>query len=124
MILKSKLRFYQYLREKYHLNIKAFQIIHEYQTIYTIGFPEPNRIVSLGGAHIFTGTIYYKLISGNSFYYSFYGDVYKTATTTVGGGVTVGIGENSSINFNASCTSNYLMYVSRSETYKSAAMRP
>lgn len=133
MILKSKLRFYQYLREKYHLNIKAFQIIHDYQKIYTIGFPEPNRIVSLGGAHIFTGkgekciftgTIYYKLISGNSFYYSFYGDVYKTATTTVGGGVTVGIGENSSINFNASCTSNYLMYVSRSETYKSAAMRP
>lgn len=124
MILKCKLRFYQYLREKYHLNIKAFHIIHEYQTIYTKGFPEPNRIVSLGGAHIFTGTIYYKLISGNSFYYSFYGDVYKTATTTVGGGVTVGIGENSSINFNASCTSNYLMYVSRSETYKSAAMRP
>lgn len=98
---------------------------------YTIGFPEPNRIVSLGGAHIgkgekciFTGTIYYKLISGNSFYYSFYGDVYKTATTTVGGGVTIGIGENSSINFNASSTSNYLMNVSRSETYESAAMRP
>lgn len=100
---------------------------------YTIGSYSPNRIVSLGGAHIFTGkgenciftgTIYYKLISGNSFYYSFYGDVYKTATTTVGGGLTIGIGENSSINFNASSTSNYLMNVSRSETYESARMLP
>lgn len=100
---------------------------------YTIGSYSPNRIVSLGGAHIFTGkgenciftgTIYYKLISGNSFYYSFYGDVYKTATTTVGGGLTIGIGENSSINFNASSTSNYLMNVSRSETYESAGMLP
>ena len=100
---------------------------------YTIGASSPNRIVSLGGAHIFTGkgqkcifagTIFYELISGNSFYYSFYGDLYETATTTVGGGITVGVGSASSINFNASSTTNYLMNVSRSETYKATGLVP
>lgn len=94
---------------------------------YTQGSSSPNRIISLGGAHvftgkgaqcIFTGTIFYKLISGNSFYYSFYGDVYKSATTTVT------IGEDSSIIFNASRTTDYLMNVSRDETFYSAGMLP
>lgn len=58
-----------------------------YVGLYYTSDSEPDRIISLDEPHvqtlkgakcIFTGNIFYRLESGNSFYYGVYGDVYKT----------------------------------------------
>ena len=58
----------------------------------------------------FGGTVYTNLEDANSIFYTVDGDFYNTGTTTFGGGVNIGLGEGSSVNFNASSTSDYYAY--------------
>ncbi len=100
---------------------------------YTVGQSSPNRIVEIGSPHIFTGkgaackfagTINYKLTAGNSFYYLFYGDLYKAGAVSATGGASVNIGPVGTISFEISSGDGYITNVSRDITYYSAALQP
>lgn len=100
---------------------------------YVKGAYSPTKLVSLQGSHVYTGdgskcvfsgTIEYKLVSGNSFYYNFYGDIYKKGTVNWSVGTTVGIGENSSITATISNGDGFVKNVSETETYKSSGLEP
>jgi hypothetical protein len=72
-----------------------------YVGLYYTSELEPDKMISIaepyiktsGGAKcVFNGNIFYKLENGHSLYYGVAGDVYKTANTTITGGVEIGIG--------------------------------
>lgn len=100
---------------------------------YTKGISAPNRIVSLQAAHIytgdgaqcvFTGKIFYKLEAGNSFYYNFYGDIYKKGNINWSIGATVGVGETGNVSATISNGSNFYRNVSEAGRYTSAGLIP
>lgn len=93
----------------------------------------PDRIVSLGGAHVytgagadcvFTGDLYYELINGQSFYYNFYGDLYRAGTVSWEFGASVVIGEFFNIHGSISNGSGFIENVDVYDTYCSAALNP
>lgn len=100
---------------------------------YTKGIAAPNRIVSLQAAHIYTGdgakcvfagTIFYKLEAGNSFYYNFYGDIYKRGNINWSIGATVGVEETGSVSATISNGDDFYKNVSEAGRYTSAGLRP
>ncbi len=97
------------------------------------GSDSPDRIVSLGGAHIYTGAgancifsgdIFYQLNSGNSFYYNFYGNMYKAGYVNWGGGIKIGVGQNATIHGEIASGDHYIRNVSETETYYAAGLQP
>lgn len=63
----------------------------------------------------FGGSVYVNLESASTIYYTIDGDFYNNGTTTIGGGISIGIGQSASVNFNATSTSNHYkaFYVSK-----------
>lgn len=59
----------------------------------------------------FGGNVYINLEDPNRIYYVVDGDFYNNGTTTGGGSLKIGLGEGSSLTFNASNTSNFYAYV-------------
>lgn len=68
----------------------------------------------------FAGTLKYNLETGNSLYWDLNGDFYNNGTTTLSGGVSIGIGGSSTISFNASVTSGYYSGVCEQSKYRPA----
>lgn len=103
---------------------------------YADGATSPSRIVSLEGAHMYTGAsgllnqcsfsgnIFYRLAAGNEFYYNFYGDLYKVGTMNVSASVTVGISEAATATITLSNGDGYLLNVSEAETYHAEGLNP
>lgn len=107
------------------------------QPIFMVGLEyhenstSPDRIVELGDPYIytgdgrdciFTGNIFFRLESGNSFYYDVHGDVYKTGKINWGVDVSVGIGEYAEVNISISNGSQYIENISFDGRYYSAAL--
>lgn len=93
----------------------------------------PSRIVSVGGARVytgagadcvFTGDVFYRLINGQSFYNNFYGDIYKQGVINWELGLQIGIGEFFSVNASISNSSGFIENVDVGDTYYSAALNP
>ena len=91
----------------------------------------PDRIVSLKGGHVYTGdgakcvfsgTMIYELEAGNSFYYSFYGDIYKEGDVNWSFGGEIGIGEKTSVQGQISNGSGFEKNVSESGRYYSSGL--
>jgi len=59
----------------------------------------------------FTGNLWYQLNSAYQIRYIINGDFYNTGSTTVGADAEIKIGESCSINFQASVSSSYYMYI-------------
>lgn len=60
-----------------------------------------------GRSYAFGGSVYTNLENANTIYYSIDGDFYEHGTTTVSGGVKIGIGDSATINFELSNASNW-----------------
>lgn len=58
----------------------------------------------------FNGSVYANLEDPNRIYWIVNGNFYDNGTTSVNGGVNIGIGEKSSVNFSVSYSSNYYAY--------------
>ncbi|WP_454055179.1 hypothetical protein [Clostridium sp. Marseille-Q7071] len=58
----------------------------------------------------FDGTVYANLEAPNKIYWIVNGNFYNNATTTVNGGVDIKLGENSTVKFGISNTSNFFKY--------------
>lgn len=93
---------------------------------YLSGSSSPNRIVSLGGAHVgtdggkncvFTGGVFYELMSGNRLYYNVFGDIYKTGSVQWTVSATIGIGDSANVSASVSGSSEYLAPVEYNEEY-------
>lgn len=100
---------------------------------YDSSTASPTRIVSLKGAHIYTGlagkcvfsgTMIYELVAGNEFYYSFYGDIYKAGNISWSLGAEIGIGESASIKGEISSGDGFIKNVSEAGTYHSSGLQP
>lgn len=85
---------------------------------------DPYIRTSDGASCEFAGSIFYRLESGNSFYYGVNGDVYKTATTTTSGGGTINIGKSATINFNVTYSNDFLKNVDFDGRYYSRSLNP
>lgn len=59
------------------------------------------------GSKIYAGTFYYHVPNVNRINFILNGHLYNSGTTTVSGGVTIGVGQSASINIGASHTTNY-----------------
>lgn len=123
----------------YHNGFNGIISNYKLQARFSAGFEyykgdySPNKVVSLGGAHVYTGdgkscvfkgSIYYKLISGNSFYYNFYGDIYEKGSMNWAIGATLKIGESSTLTANVSNADGFVKNVSEAETWKGAGLQP
>lgn len=110
---------------------------YDLQVRFTVGLQysgtnvSPDKMVSLGGAHIYTGygelckfagEIYYKLVAGNEIYYSFYGDIFESGTVNWSVSAKIGIGEDASVEGNISNGNGHKYNVSESETSISAGL--
>ena len=58
----------------------------------------------------FGGTVYANLEDPNKIFYIVNGDFYNYGTTTVGGGVNIGVGQAATVNFNISNSKNHYKY--------------
>lgn len=94
---------------------------------------QPDKIVSLEGAHIYTGsgskcvfngTIFYRLEAGNRFYYNFYGDIYKAGQMQWNTSISVGIKQAASVSASFSNGDGFVKNVSESETYRNSTLKP
>jgi hypothetical protein len=101
--------------------------------LYRNDSPSPQKIVSLESPYIYTGagedckfdgSIFYRLETGNSFYYGVNGDVYKTGNVSMTAGIKVGIGESANAYFEVTFSNNFLENVSFDGRYKSAGLDP
>lgn len=63
-----------------------------------------------GISKAFGGDIYINLEDNQTLYYRVSGDFYNNGTTTVSGGIKIGIGEECNFNFNISHSSNHFKY--------------
>lgn len=93
----------------------------------------PHRIVSLKGAHVYTGarsacsfsgTLDYTLVAGNEIYYSMYGDLYKRGTMNWSASIEIGIKGAASMTCTLSNGDGYLKNISESETYHAGGLEP
>jgi hypothetical protein len=100
---------------------------------YINNSPSPTRIKYVQAPHIYTGdgakcvfsgNIFYKLTAGNSFYYNFYGNIYKAGAINWSAGATIGLGKSASVTATISNGDGFVRNVSEAETYKSAGLRP
>lgn len=66
----------------------------------------------------FSGKLYYHLKSGSELYWDLNGSFYNNGTTTVGGGIKIPIGEEASINFSVSYSTNFYGYAHKSGTFR------
>lgn len=88
---------------------------------YTSGHETPDAIVNILNASLnrsyngrtkqFSGTLFYHLESYNKLFFELNGDFYDNGSTTYTGGASIGVKENSSINFSISYSSNHYKYV-------------
>lgn len=83
-----------------------------FRGIVTILTVQMNRSYN-GISKQFGGTVYANLEDPNRIYYIVNGDFYNNGTTTVNGGVNVGVGSSASVKFGVSSSSNHYAY-----TYK------
>lgn len=66
----------------------------------------------------FGGSIYTNLEDANTIYYSVNGDFYNKGTTTATGGAEIGVGDDFTVNFSISGSSNYYAYCNVSDRFK------
>lgn len=133
---KSQIRYAKFRMDTYEIN-NLLGKNYKLQPIFIVGLEylnnsvSPSRIVELtdpyiytGGGKdcIFSGKIFFRLQSGNSFYYDVHGDVYKTGKLNWSAGTSIGIGESANANFTISNGSGYIKNVSFDGRYYSAAM--
>lgn len=127
----------------YYLNLSNFSL----QPRFTIGLEyisgnsSPDSIVSIEGGHIFTsdpdttdqnyfsncsfsGTVLYKLVSGNEIYYNFYGDLYRAGSVQWSVGAKVSIGQTASVNASISNGNGYLSNLSEADSVIFAGLNP
>lgn len=120
--------------------MKTFAYENEYklQTRFSIGIEfnekqEESKLVSLGGAHVYTnegkscvfnGVVFYSLISENSFYYNFYGDIYKQGNFNNEIGPVVNIGSDYAINNKVSEPDKAIKNISEAESYTFLKLKP
>ncbi len=84
----------------------------------------PHIYTGDGAKCVFTGNIFYKLTAGNSFYYNFYGDVYKAGSIQWSAGATIGLGKSASVTATISNGDGFVRNVSEAETYTSTGLKP
>lgn len=68
-------------------------------------------------SYVYAGSSYTKLENASTIHYQLDGDFYYNGTTTVNGGVDIGIGKGASINFGGSYTTNHYKVVDVSKTF-------
>lgn len=96
-------------------------------TLYYASSSSQPKIVGLSDGHVYTGggisqcifsgRINYHLSSGRSFYYTFYGDLYKTGTATWKAGAKVGIGGYAEAYTEVSWSNGHIRNISENETF-------
>lgn len=59
------------------------------------------------GTKIYSGTLYYNLVSGNRIDFILNGHLYNSGTFGTSGGGSIGIGQSATLNFNVSYSTNY-----------------
>lgn len=91
------------------------------------------RIEGLSGYHVYTGggekcvfngRMNVHLTSGRSFYYSYYGDLYKTGKTTWNFGGAISIGGFANATATVTYSDSYLKNISVSENFYNELFRP
>lgn len=132
----SSVRYAKFRMKTYEIN-NSLGSNYKLQPIFMVGLEylknsvSPTRIVELTDPYIYTGggkeclfsgKIFFRLESGNSFYYDVYGDVYKTGKLNWSAGASVGIGKSASANFTISNGSGYIKNVSFDGRYYSSGM--
>lgn len=95
---------------------------YTYSSFFTGG--SPKAIIKVQHANIdrndngttkqFSGKLYYNLEASNKLYWDLNGDFYNNGTTALSGGISIGVGENTSVNFSVSYSSNYYNYCHKS----------
>lgn len=66
----------------------------------------------------FSGTIYTNLENAACIYFELNGDFYNNGTTSMSGGVSVGVGEKTTVNFSVSSASNHFKYIYKADRYR------
>lgn len=123
----------------FKLDTYTYNSVYKLQPRITVGLEyssstatSPTRIVSLKGAHIYTGlgtscifggTMIYELEAGNSFYYSFYGDLYQSGDVNWSTGVEINIGDDASVSGQISNGSGFIKNISESGRYYSTGLQ-
>lgn len=88
------------------------------------------RMTQIAGVHVYTGAgskcafagkVYLKLISGNSFYYNFYGNLYVKGQPNWNVGISVGIGKSATINASISNGDGFIRNISESENFRNTS---
>lgn len=93
-----------------------------YMEIYTQGdgwnsYYSIDRILNVSVKHSsksFVGTVYTNLESNSSIYYDVEGNLHNQGTTTVSGGLNIGVGQGGSVNLGASYSSGIYAHISTS----------
>ncbi|MBD8046498.1 MAG: hypothetical protein KID00_04060 [Clostridium argentinense] len=97
---KPKVTFYCQIDEYSGSNFRAIV------KILNIGMDRSSN----GFSKQFGGTVYANLETEKRIYWNVNGDFYDNGSTSVQGGVNIGIGQNSSVNFSLSYSSNHYKY--------------
>lgn len=81
--------------------------------ILNVSFDRSNYLVGTGypKSKQFSGEVYVNLEANDRIRYSVNGDFYNNGTTTISGGISIGIGQSGQLNFSVSYTNNHFGYL-------------